>query len=199
MFLQVVLQALELLDVLSRSNGVQANLVMYNTVLNGCSLAKSKYHADKCLELMEKQGVAKDEMSYVELIKVRHPTLFNLCCCLGLRLILLLVYQLSGLLQDASGVKAWWEELIKIGPPSPSSRCTTIVALCRSKALPDALTALTEMSNILSANKAFHLLPGKKTRPPRSEAESETREFPERSSREPLTGKCCTRFVCFHL
>jgi hypothetical protein len=68
--LQVVLQALELLDVLSRSKGLKANLIMYNTVLNGCSLAKSKVHADKCSAVMERQGVAKDEMSYVELIKV---------------------------------------------------------------------------------------------------------------------------------
>jgi pentatricopeptide repeat protein len=43
---------------------------MYNTVLNGCSLAKSKAHADRCLMLMDRQGVAKDELSYVELIKV---------------------------------------------------------------------------------------------------------------------------------
>lgn len=50
---------------------MKANLVMYNTVLNGCSLAKSKVHADKCLAVMERQGVAKDEMSYVELIKVQ--------------------------------------------------------------------------------------------------------------------------------
>lgn len=64
-------QALELLDVLGRSKGeVKANLVMYNTVLNGCSLAKSKAHADRCLMLMDIQGVAKDELSYVELIKV---------------------------------------------------------------------------------------------------------------------------------
>lgn len=68
--MQVFLQALELLDVLSRSKGVKANLIMYNTVLNGCSLAKSKVHADKCLAVMERQGIAKDEMSYVELIKV---------------------------------------------------------------------------------------------------------------------------------
>jgi pentatricopeptide repeat protein len=56
--------------VLSRSKGLKANLIMYNTVLNGCSLAKSKVHADKCSAVMERQGVAKDEMSYVELIKV---------------------------------------------------------------------------------------------------------------------------------
>ncbi len=43
---------------------------MYNTVLNGCGLAKSKAHTDRCLQLMEKHGVHKDEMSYVELIKV---------------------------------------------------------------------------------------------------------------------------------
>lgn len=55
---------------LSRSKGVKANLIMYNTVLNGCSLAKSKAHADNCLAVMARQGVAKDEMSYVELIKV---------------------------------------------------------------------------------------------------------------------------------
>lgn len=84
--------------------------------------------------------------------------------------------QLSGLLQDASAVKSWWEELIKRGPPSPSSRCTTIVALCRSKALPDALTALTDFSNILSATESFHRLPGKKTRPPRSEIEPDMRD-----------------------
>ncbi|KAG0590834.1 hypothetical protein M758_1G125600 [Ceratodon purpureus] len=157
-------EALELLDVLSRSKGVKANLIMYNTVLNGCSLAKSKVHADKCLAVMERQGIAKDEMSYVELIK------------------------LSGLLHDASAVKFWWEELIKKGQPSPSSRCTTIVALCRSRALPEALTALTEMSNILSANDSFHRLPGKKSRPPRSEIESDMREGFELSSEGQHTG-----------
>lgn len=103
------------------------------------------------------------------------------------------MYQLAGLLQDASAVKAWWEELSKRGPPSPSSRCTTIVALCRSRALPDALTALTEMSNILSTNNAFHLLPGKKSRPPRSETQSDMSEElssseSERSSAELQTG-----------
>ena len=90
--------------------------------------------------------------------------------------LVLLYHQLSGLLQDASAVKFWWQELVKKGEPSPSSRCTTIVALCRSRALPDALTALTEMSNILSANDPFHRLPGKKNRPPRSEIESHMRE-----------------------
>lgn len=73
-------------------------------------------------------------------------------------------------------MKRWWEELVTKGELSPSSRCTAIVALCRSRALPEALTALTEMSNILSANSSFHLLPGKRSRPPRSETESDTRE-----------------------
>lgn len=50
----------------------EANVVMYNTVLNGCMHAKSKVYAAKCVQLMESQGVSKDELSYVELIKVVH-------------------------------------------------------------------------------------------------------------------------------
>jgi pentatricopeptide repeat protein len=69
-------EALELLEVLARSKeeDVKANIIMYNTVLNGCGLAKSKEHTDRCLQLMEKHGVHKDEMSYVELIKVLSHT-----------------------------------------------------------------------------------------------------------------------------
>ncbi|CAM6021835.1 unnamed protein product [Sphagnum balticum] len=141
-------EALELLEVLAQSKeeDVKANIIMYNTVLNGCGLAKSKAHTDRCLQLMEKHGVHKDEMSYVELIK------------------------LSGLLRDSKTALHWWNELIKNGSPSPSSRCTLIVALCRANALPEALQALQEMSHVLSDNRPFHLLPGKKRRPSTVEA-----------------------------
>lgn len=81
----------------------------------------------------------------------------------------LLWSQLSGLLKDAPSVMHWWEELTKKGQPSPSSRCTLIVALCRSKALTEALEALNEMSNVLSKEDPFHLLPGKKRRPFKTE------------------------------
>jgi pentatricopeptide repeat protein len=45
-----------------------------------------------------------------------------------------------------------------------------IVALCRANALPEALQALQEMSHVLSDNRPFHLLPGKKRRPSTVEA-----------------------------
>ncbi len=78
--------------------------------------------------------------------------------------------QLSGLLRDSKTALHWWNELIKNGSPSPSSRCTLIVALCRANALPEALQALQEMSHVLSDNRPFHLLPGKKRRPSTVEA-----------------------------
>ncbi len=78
--------------------------------------------------------------------------------------------QLSGLLRDSKTALYWWNELIKNGSPSPSSHCTLIVALCRANALPEALQALQEMSHVLSDNRPFHLLPGKKRRPSTVEA-----------------------------
>lgn len=61
-------QAVDLLHLLYKRR--EANVVMYNTVLNGCVHAKSKRHAARCVQLMEAQGVPKDELSYSELIKV---------------------------------------------------------------------------------------------------------------------------------
>ncbi|CAM6104574.1 unnamed protein product [Calypogeia fissa] len=91
---------------------------MYNTVLNGCIPSKSKRHAARCVQLVEAQGVAKDELSCAELIK------------------------LSGMRGDLNCTKKWWKRLNQNFAPSPSTRSPYIIALSRMNALTDHVSGM---------------------------------------------------------
>ncbi|CAM6107147.1 unnamed protein product [Calypogeia fissa] len=112
-------EAVDLLHMLFKRR--QANVVMYNTVLNGCMHAKSKRHAARCVQLMEAQGVAKDELSYAELIK------------------------LSGMRGDLNCTKKWWKRLNQNFAPNPSTRSPYIIALSRMNALTEAYQEIRNM------------------------------------------------------
>ncbi|KAL2611007.1 hypothetical protein R1flu_022699 [Riccia fluitans] len=126
-------EATELLKLLSKNN--EANLVMYNTVLNGCVHKKNKVHAERCIQLMEKQGISKDERTYVELIK------------------------LSGMLGDVSATKMWWTQLAQNFTPSPTARSCYIIALCRTNELTEARQALEDMVSAYGYGKLTKSVP----------------------------------------
>ncbi|BBN17350.1 protein MpPPR_9 [Marchantia polymorpha subsp. ruderalis] len=126
-------EATELLTLLANKN--EANLVMYNTVLNGCVHTKSKAQAERCIQLMEKQGVPKDERTYMELIK------------------------LSGMLGDLSATRRWWTQLVGKFTPTSTVRSSYIIALCRMNDLNEARQALQDLVSVYGHGKATHLTP----------------------------------------
>lgn len=63
-------QAFNLMDFLGVSQHLRPLLPLYNILLRSCVESKSIIQASKCLELMEKQMVGKNEATYSELLKV---------------------------------------------------------------------------------------------------------------------------------
>lgn len=142
------------------------NIIMCNIVLNGCVLSKSKPNAERCLQLMSRSGIERDEMTYVELMKVcfiAHPgskyfqIVVSMCWPLTW-----LYLQLAGLQKDITEIWKLWEELTMVCEPSPSSRCVLIVALCRARSVTEAMIAMKDMSDAVAENRVSTRLPGKR-------------------------------------
>ncbi|XP_057445914.1 pentatricopeptide repeat-containing protein At1g76280 isoform X2 [Lotus japonicus] len=63
-------EAFNLMDFLGVSQHLRPLLPLYNILLRSCVESKSIIQASKCLELMEKQMVGKNEATYSELLKL---------------------------------------------------------------------------------------------------------------------------------
>lgn len=63
-------QAFNLMSSLGENPDIYPVLPMYNYFLEACVQMHSVNHASKCLDLMEKQMVGKNEVTYTELLKV---------------------------------------------------------------------------------------------------------------------------------
>ncbi|XP_040363919.1 pentatricopeptide repeat-containing protein At1g76280 isoform X3 [Rosa chinensis] len=63
-------EALKLINFLKQSHGIYPVLHVYNTFLKACTKMQSMVYANQCLELMERQKVGKNEVTYALLLKL---------------------------------------------------------------------------------------------------------------------------------
>ncbi|KAK9271255.1 hypothetical protein L1049_026845 [Liquidambar formosana] len=63
-------EAFKLLNFLGENHDVYPTLPIYNNFLGACTRMRSVHHANQCLDLMERQVVGKDEVTYSELLKL---------------------------------------------------------------------------------------------------------------------------------
>ncbi|KAK2971799.1 hypothetical protein RJ640_018488, partial [Escallonia rubra] len=63
-------EAFNLLSILGENADIYPILPMYNNFLGACAQMHSFHHADKCLDLMEQRLVGKNEVTYIELLKL---------------------------------------------------------------------------------------------------------------------------------
>lgn len=59
-----------MMNFLRESQHLYPGLSLYNSLLRACTGMQSITHASKCLDLMEKQMVGRNEVTYTELLKV---------------------------------------------------------------------------------------------------------------------------------
>ncbi|XP_052201841.1 pentatricopeptide repeat-containing protein At1g76280 isoform X6 [Diospyros lotus] len=114
-------EAFNLMNVLGESHDFYPVLSMYNDLLGGCARIQSVNHANKCLDLMERQMVGKNEITYAQLLK------------------------LAVLQQDFSAVHEIWKEYIKHYSPSIISLRKFVWAFTMLGNLEDAYTLLQYM------------------------------------------------------
>ncbi|XP_010539794.1 PREDICTED: pentatricopeptide repeat-containing protein At1g76280 isoform X2 [Tarenaya hassleriana] len=63
-------QASDLINFAGESGSVSPVLPLYNYVLRACAKTKNLLHASKCLDLMDRQRVGRNETTYSELLKL---------------------------------------------------------------------------------------------------------------------------------
>ncbi|KAK7283788.1 hypothetical protein RIF29_13534 [Crotalaria pallida] len=63
-------EAFNMMDFLGESQRLYPGLPLYNSFLRSCTKMESIIHASKCLDLMEKCMVGKNEVTYTELLKL---------------------------------------------------------------------------------------------------------------------------------
>lgn len=70
-----------MITLLGESQGSYPRLPVYNYFLGSCAKMQSIGHANQCLELMEHRMVGKNEVTYLQLLKVCriHCFIFFLC------------------------------------------------------------------------------------------------------------------------
>ncbi|KAH6559598.1 hypothetical protein KP509_1Z004000 [Ceratopteris richardii] len=129
-------EALKLLYKLGGDIEVQPHIAFCSIFLNGCWLANSAYHADKCLRYIKDKGLKEDESIYLELLK------------------------LAGRRKDLPAiVKAWTLIVNCCKPVSPAleSYCAVIKSLCLTKSLEEALFAFQEMLHVIAKDRGLLL------------------------------------------
>lgn len=60
-----------MMDMLGKAHDLYPSLAMYNDLLGACARIQSASRVNECLDLMERQMVGKNEITYIELLKVR--------------------------------------------------------------------------------------------------------------------------------
>ncbi|KAK3034795.1 hypothetical protein RJ639_033700 [Escallonia herrerae] len=63
-------EAFNLLSIVGENADIYPILPMYNNFLGACAQMHSLHHANKCLDLMEQRLVGKNEVTYIELLKL---------------------------------------------------------------------------------------------------------------------------------
>ncbi|PSS31201.1 Pentatricopeptide repeat-containing protein [Actinidia chinensis var. chinensis] len=63
-------EALNMMDILGENNDLYPVLPIYNNLLGGCARTQRVIRANDCLDLMERQMVGKNEITYTELLKL---------------------------------------------------------------------------------------------------------------------------------
>lgn len=63
-------EAFNLINFLGERHGIYPVLSVYNSFLRACAKMQSIIHANQCLDLMERQMVGKNEVTYSELLKL---------------------------------------------------------------------------------------------------------------------------------
>ncbi|KAK3006304.1 hypothetical protein RJ639_016858 [Escallonia herrerae] len=63
-------EAFNLLSIVGENADIYPILPMYNNFLGACAQMHSFHHANKCLDLMEQRLVGKNEVTYIELLKL---------------------------------------------------------------------------------------------------------------------------------
>ncbi|XP_019453377.1 PREDICTED: pentatricopeptide repeat-containing protein At1g76280 [Lupinus angustifolius] len=63
-------EAFNMMDFLGETQRLYPGLPLYNSFLRCCTKMQSIIHASKCLDLMEKRTVGKNEVTYAELLKL---------------------------------------------------------------------------------------------------------------------------------
>uniref|UniRef100_A0A2P2JBY2 Pentatricopeptide repeat-containing protein At1g76280 isoform X1 n=2 Tax=Rhizophora mucronata TaxID=61149 RepID=A0A2P2JBY2_RHIMU len=71
-------EATNMINMIGESHGIYDSLPMYNSLLRACLKMQSIDHANQCLDLMEQRMVGKDEVTYLELLKLARQQK-NLC------------------------------------------------------------------------------------------------------------------------
>lgn len=72
-------QAFKLINFLGEIPGIYPVLPIYNSFLRACAKMQSIKNANQCLDLMERQMVGKNEVTYSELLKVCKANRFCIC------------------------------------------------------------------------------------------------------------------------
>lgn len=63
-------EAFNLINFLGERQGIYPILSVYNSFLGACAKMRNIFHANQCLDLMERQMVGKNEVTYSELLKL---------------------------------------------------------------------------------------------------------------------------------
>lgn len=77
-----LVQAFNLINFLGERQGIYPILSVYNSFLGACTKMRNIFHADQCLDLMERQMVGKNEVTYSELLKVCKLNSVGVCMIL---------------------------------------------------------------------------------------------------------------------
>lgn len=138
-------QAFQLINFLGESQGIYPLPSIYNCFLGYCAKVKSIDHANQCLDLMDRRMVEKNQVTYVQLLKVCRVE----CCYNFLFMFLDFSLECSPIaLQDLS---CWTEPIANVSFLN-SKNFTFLVTI------PDELLSLSMHSFELLGNLCTFLL-----------------------------------------
>ncbi|XP_021284335.1 pentatricopeptide repeat-containing protein At1g76280 isoform X2 [Herrania umbratica] len=124
-------EACNLIKFLGENRGIYPFLSVYNSFLGACAKMQTAVHANQCLDLMERQRVGKNEITYSELLK-------------------LAVWQ-----QNLSAVHEIWKDYIKHYSLNIISLRKFIWSFTRLKDLKSAYETLQHMVALAISGKIF--------------------------------------------
>ncbi|KAK6256990.1 hypothetical protein QUC31_000449 [Theobroma cacao] len=124
-------EACNLIKFLGENRGIYPFLSIYNSFLGACAKMQTAVHANQCLDLMERQRVGKNEITYSELLK-------------------LAVWQ-----QNLSAVHEIWKDYIKHYSLNIISLRKFIWSFTRLKDLKSAYETLQHMVALAISGKIF--------------------------------------------
>lgn len=91
-------QAFNVLTLVGENHDIRPILPMYNNFLRECVQTRSLHHVNQCLDLMERQLLGTNEVTYAQFLKVRKEKVLSVICSYLLSNIMITIMNTSLLL-----------------------------------------------------------------------------------------------------